>query len=155
MAVLSNRAQYRIRDGIGRPSSWRINIAARTAGNIAGTEAALDGLGADVQNLIDGELFAIPVTLPFGYTGSAAAASAQRGNKWEIVGRENTGNKRIFISTIPCAKISDLTLFLASQDYDPTSAVWISFTTDFNALAVTPEGNSISLQNARLVTRRK
>ncbi len=80
-----------------------------------------------------------PIILP-------ASASAQVNIQWVVTYVDGTTGKVANVR-IPCADITDTTLFAPSSNlWDPTDAKWVQFVTDFEAYVLSEEGNSVTVQ---------
>jgi len=136
----------------GLLSKTKVNIVPLTASNFAAQVSAVQALGTALNGLTTGVLAA--ESIQHDLLGSAAYPSspANRGEKWIITASNPFGRK--FTYTIPAL---NPTGNLQADNYTAllTSTAWAAFVTAFNAAAVDPAGNALTLDSAYTGGRRR
>lgn len=149
-------ATYTIRCSGNAPkgllSKTKVSIVPLTAGNFAAQIAKVQALGAAEANLTLGVLAAESVQHDLSGSAAYPSTAANRGDKWIISASNPTGRK--FTYTIPAL---DNTANLQSDGYtaDLSSTAWAAYKTAFDAVAVDPAGNSLTLDSANTGGRRR
>jgi len=156
MATITNVATVGVRCSGNFPrgliGKTKFNIAPLTAANIATQLANVTAVRTAMVNLTNGAISSQGVEYPQYASTSYPVAPANRGSKW-IVTAQNV-NGRVFTYTIAAA---NETAHLQSDQYtaDLTNADWEAFTTAFDAVAVDPAGNVLTIIKAHLGGRRR
>ncbi|KKM24175.1 hypothetical protein LCGC14_1607720 [marine sediment metagenome] len=103
--------------------------------------AAIDGVtlgNTDFEEYVADRESVRPIILP-------ASASAQVNIQWVVTYVDGVTGA-IANVRIPCADITDTTLFAASSNlWDPTDADWIAFVTAFEAYVLSEAGNAVTV----------
>jgi hypothetical protein len=140
-------------DYSGEPSNVRFHVTPLTAGNFAAVNlditdlgTALDGVSLNtlaMQRVISGEIFLS--------RAKPANVDAQREKKW-LIRYEDTVTHKLYRNEIPGA---DLALLDTNSDMaDLTLTAWTDFIAAFEAVVVSPDGNTVDFIDAQYVGKR-
>jgi hypothetical protein len=132
-------------------SKTDFNAVALTAGNFASQNTKLQSLEVAYANMTAGTVkdTSFAHITPVG--AAYPATIANRGQKW-IISATNTAGRK-FTYTIPAAP-GNGELLSDNISADLSGTNWAAFVTAFNAFATDPDGNSLTLNTAKLGGRR-
>ncbi len=150
MATLNQgRMRLSLVDYDGQKRQFSFDATVLTAGNIAAQIITHDNLIAAIMDVTLGtkdfeEMVADRESIrPII---KAAAASAQVNIEWVVTYVDDVTTV-ITNVRVPTADITDTTLFAVNSNlWDPADAKWVTFIAAFEAHALSPEGNSVTLQ---------
>jgi hypothetical protein len=78
-----------------------------------------------------------------------------KGEKWVVTMKETGGNARTFTHSIPAADEGGTHVLPNTLNWNPADADWIAYVSAAEAFMKTPDGGSMLLTFATLLTRRR
>lgn len=153
-ATLSWNCGPKGRAGQGGKATTRGNALKLTSGNITSLDANIAAWEVAAEALSNAVISRYAFDHGTDVTGSVPSAPLNKGEKWVITMQEDAGNKRFFTHTIP-APVEGGNLIAGTLDADLTSAGWVAYASAANALLTTPDGGSMTLISATILTRRR
>lgn len=133
----------------GQKRQFSFNAPIVTAANHDAQKAAHDALIAAIADVTLGELVFeefVADREEIKPLVKAAAASAQVNIQWVVTYVDSVTTSEYNVR-IPCADITDTTLFAANSNlWDPTDAKWVTFIAAFEAHVLSPDGNAVTVQ---------
>jgi len=152
--VANSQYTASFRDYDGEPSSFRVNSALLTSGNIVAQTAAASALltalaGITIGIIAKNQLIAYNTTLSSVLPTNPIA---QRESKWLVLSQDNVTHK-LFRNEIPTA---DLTLLTNHSEFitDFTPAALAAFKTAWEAFVLSEDGNACTLISLQAVGKR-
>lgn len=150
-AVSSHSRTYL--DFSNEKSTLRFFVTQITSANLVATVAQINAIGLALLDLTLGALDKTQTVLSFQASNPTAPTNpyAQRELKW-LVQYRDTVTLREYQMEIPCADLTD-NLLPGTDRADLASADWAQFVTDFEAGALSQDGNAIVILDAYVVGR--
>lgn len=136
----------------GLISKTKYSIAALTAANFAAQNTKVSALQTAQGPLSSAVISSADISINLGGSPIYPTGIANRGSKW-IISAANT-NGRKFTYTIS-APVETGNLQADNSTADLASTAWAAYVTAFNAVAVDPAANALTIVGARLGGRRR
>lgn len=157
---MTGKIGYTFTDISGEKSRVDINVATLTAGNIAATLAAADpggagNLGAAIAalSLCQAGSYDVLALQDAGVTTAPTDMYAQR-EIGLMVKYQDSVNNRLYRVTIPGPNWAVLGL-AGTDSVNTAAAQWTAFVTAFEAIAVSQDGNAVTVVGGQLVGRNR
>lgn len=133
-------------------SKTDVNVIALTAANFNAQVAATTALEGAIEPLTDGVVKSTSLAILRFINSGYPSGVANRGSKWIVTAKNAAG--RLFTYTIPAAPgTGELNADNITANLSGTN--WAAFVTAFNAVAVDPDGNALTVLRAKLGGRRR
>jgi hypothetical protein len=153
--TLSWNAGPKGRAGQGGTAKTSGSSAKLTSGNIVAQDGFLSSWALAAAPLSKAVITRQSIDHGTNLSPTLPTTPQNKGEKWVVTMQEVTGNMRVFTHTIPSADESGTHVLPNTLDYNPADADWIAYISAANAFLTTPDGATMGLKFATLLTRRR